>query len=377
MREIKLEKAIRYADNDPMEKWLNDLLCLDATDIEKIFDGFPHPNDCDLYLVNRDTLFSYNKGSELFLKKIMSLFISSHYKNSPNDLQLLSDAPAHSIFVLTKAIDKDNAKGIPEIYAAIQICEEGGIGKDIVANNSKRGYKPSGDLIPWTISENYQDNEFPNLLGVRIVRIATHPDAMRMGYGTKALHILSEFYEGKIVNLNEIVLNELPSKENKNVIFENILKTEVIKPKKKLKPLLSCLADVKPTLVHWMGTAFGLTKELFNFWRKSNFHPVYLKLSENDITGEHSCIMMKPLRDEDITYQSLVKSEEKWLQPFINDFKKRFMSLMGYEFRDLSIKLAINLVDAKLTATTKVEDEEKDDTGIDKTNYQSIITTKV
>jgi len=30
----------------------------------------------------------------------MSLFISSHYKNSPNDLQLLSDAPAHAVFAL-------------------------------------------------------------------------------------------------------------------------------------------------------------------------------------------------------------------------------------------------------------------------------------
>ena len=36
------------------------------------------------------------------------------------------------------------------------------------------------------------------------------------------------------------------------------------------------------------------------------------------------------------------------------------MSLMGYEFRDLSIKLALSLVDAKLTATTKVEEEEKE-----------------
>lgn len=30
----------------------------------------------------------------------MSLFISSHYKNSPNDLQLLSDSPSHMILVL-------------------------------------------------------------------------------------------------------------------------------------------------------------------------------------------------------------------------------------------------------------------------------------
>ena len=376
LKEIKLEKAIRYADNDPIELWLNNLLCLDATDVERIFDGFPHPKDCDLYLVNRDTLFSYNKGSELFLKKIMSLFVSSHYKNSPNDLQLLSDAPAHSIFVLTKTIDKESSKGIPEIYAAIQICEEGGIGKDIVMNNSKRGYKPSGDLIPWTVAENYQDNEFPNMIGIRIVRISTHPDALRMGYGSRALQILSQFYEGKIVNLNEVNCNSNDT-ENKSSINNANLQTELLKPKKKLKPLLSCLSDVKPSFVHWIGTAFGLTKELFNFWKKNDFHPVYLKLSENDITGEHSCIMMKPLRDDDITYQNQVKSQERWLLPFVNDFKKRFMSLLGYDFRDLSIKLALSLVDAQMTATTKMDDEENDENENEKTSNINIIKTKV
>ena len=48
--------------------------------------GLPHPDKCELYLVNRDTLFSYHTASEAFLFNMMSLFISSHYKNSPNDL---------------------------------------------------------------------------------------------------------------------------------------------------------------------------------------------------------------------------------------------------------------------------------------------------
>ena len=31
LKEVLLEQAIRYADNDAMEKWLNELLLLDAT----------------------------------------------------------------------------------------------------------------------------------------------------------------------------------------------------------------------------------------------------------------------------------------------------------------------------------------------------------
>ena len=87
--------------------------------------------------------------------------------------------------------------------------------------------------------------------------------------------------------------------------------------------------------------------------------------------------MMKPLRDDDITYQNQVKSQERWLLPFVNDFKKRFMSLLGYDFRDLSIKLALSLVDAQMTATTKMDDEENDENESEKTSNLNIIKTKV
>lgn len=105
--EIQLNQPIRYGNNDPIEKFLNDLLCLDATkEIHGLTTGFPHPNECELYFVNRDTLFSYHNQTEKFLHKIMNIFVSSHYKNTPNDLQLLSDAPAHNIFVLLGNLEK-------------------------------------------------------------------------------------------------------------------------------------------------------------------------------------------------------------------------------------------------------------------------------
>lgn len=36
----------------------------------------------------------------LFVQRMMALYVASHYKNSPNDLQLMADAPAHHLFVL-------------------------------------------------------------------------------------------------------------------------------------------------------------------------------------------------------------------------------------------------------------------------------------
>ena len=82
LHEVTLNESIRYAEHDPVEKWLNDLLCLDATNVLRVSSGCPLPADCDLYYVNRDTLFSYHKASEQFLHRLMSLYVASHYKVS-------------------------------------------------------------------------------------------------------------------------------------------------------------------------------------------------------------------------------------------------------------------------------------------------------
>ena len=55
----------------------------------------PDPSQCQLLSVNRDTLFSFHDVSEKFLQNMIALYVASHYKNSPDDLQLMSDAPAH------------------------------------------------------------------------------------------------------------------------------------------------------------------------------------------------------------------------------------------------------------------------------------------
>ena len=352
LKEISLSQAIRYADNDPIELWLNKLLILDATSAESFEDSLEDPSKLELYMVNRDTLFSYHKGSEAFLKKIMSLFVSSHYKNSPNDLQLLSDAPSHKIFVLCKALDKQKkAKGLPDIYCAIQVCEEGGISKDVILTNNKRGLKPSGDLIPWTISEHYQDQEFAHMTSIRIVRIACHPDCQRMGYGSKALELLSHYYEGKFIKLvDDEEIEESGDEKEKT-------------GKKKLKPLLSKLEDIKPPFIYYLGTSFGLTNTLYNFWQKNGYKPLYIAMNSNSITGEHSCIMIKPINEgniklltEDINTNNN-NQKIKWFIPFSVDFKHRLTSLLSFNFNKLNIKLCLSILEPHITTSTANDDD--------------------
>ena len=46
------------------------------------------------------------QASEAFLQRMVALYASSHYKNSPNDLILMSDAPAHHLFALLGPVDE-------------------------------------------------------------------------------------------------------------------------------------------------------------------------------------------------------------------------------------------------------------------------------
>ncbi|NXK23460.1 NAT10 acetyltransferase, partial [Arenaria interpres] len=338
LHEVSLHESIRYAPGDPVEKWLNDLLCLDCLSITRIISGCPLPETCDLYYVNRDTLFCYHRASEVFLQRLMALYVASHYKNSPNDLQMLSDAPAHHLFCLLPPVPPTQ-NSLPEVLAVVQVCMEGEISRQSIMNSLSRGKKASGDLIPWTISEQFQDPDFGGLSGGRIVRIAVHPDYQGMGYGSRALTLLQMYYEGKFPCLDEKTIQK--PKEIATVSSETVsLLEEVVTPRKDLPPLLLKLSERQAENLDYLGVSYGLTPRLLKFWKRAGFVPVYLRQTPNDLTGEHSCIMLKMLNEEDT-------EQEPWLTAFWKDFRRRFLSLLSYQFSTFSPSLALNILQNK------------------------------
>ena len=76
----------------------------------------------------------------------MALFVASHYKNTPDDLQLLSDAPAHHIFCLLGPTHPDQ-NTLPEVLCVVQVCLEGKIAKKSVHEGLRFGNAPSGDMV--------------------------------------------------------------------------------------------------------------------------------------------------------------------------------------------------------------------------------------
>lgn len=347
LREVTLDVPIRYAQGDPVEAWLNKLLCLDVTEgSQRLVCGCPAPQDCQLYYVNRDALFSHHKLSEAFLQRMMALYVASHYKNTPNDLQLMSDAPAHHLFILLgpAAESEEGGSGIPDILCVMQVAIEGELSKESIRMQTSRGMKPSGDLIPWIVAQQFQDDEFATLSGARVVRIATHPDVMKMGYGTRALELLTKYYQGELSSpdINDegdtADVDDDEEEEDMDTSGGGILK-EKVKPRKKLPPLLVDLQSRKAERLHWLGTSFGLTEPLFNFWRKASFLPVYIRQTRNDVTGEHSTVMIRALNCDDLPESP----KSGWLTSLGQDTQRRLLSLFAFEFKHFPTSLALSL----------------------------------
>lgn len=347
LKELSLDEPIRYSCNDPVEQWLNKLLCLDVNGPDNVkrsqSSSLPHPDACQLYVINRDTLFSYHKAAESFLQRLINLYVSSHYKNSPNDLQLMSDAPGHILFVLLPPGAENLAGGLPEILCFVQVCLEGQLSKQSVVNNLSRGKRAAGDLIPWTVSQQFQDDDFAQLSGARIVRIAVNPEYQKMGYGSRAMKLVELFFKAELLSAEDAVDHEDQHQrlEESDPIDVDISK-EIVKPRTNLRPLLTRVDQVRPLRLHWLGVSFGLTGDLWKFYKRLGYRSVYLRQTTNDITGEHTTIVLKQL----LADSDGVKCSDKWLPAFNADFIKRFISLLSFNhFKRLPISLCLSLLE--------------------------------
>lgn len=238
----------------------------------------------------------------------------------------------------------EQGDGLPDVLCVIQVALEGGLSKDIVQSQLKLGNRSSGDLVPWMVSQQYQVDDFGKLDSARIVRIATHPDVVRMGYGRRAMELLKAFYQGELWTLKE-------GTENEEVAFEaghaqdessESLRTEKIKPRKKPRPLLFPLSDMKPQLLHYVSVSFGVTEQLFEFWNKAGFRPFYVRQTPNELTGEHSCIMICPLSCTQLENAP----EQGWEDRYVDVIpaKHNVLEFIGFAREHFSAKLlALNL----------------------------------
>ncbi len=272
IEKIHLTEPIRYGKGDPIEKWLYDVLLLDAQpaelteeDVNAIREG-----KLEFEQIDKDKLF----GNEKLLREFFGIYVLAHYRNRPSDIVILADMPNHLAFRVSV-----NGKTVCSLHVAV----EGRMDDETIKKMSE-GYKPRGQIIPDLILKHYWDYDFPKLIGVRIVRIATHPSVMNMGIGSFALQKIVEWAQARDMD--------------------------------------------------WVGSGFGVSPELMRFWIKNGFYPVHITPQRNEVSGEHTLVVIRPLKPHIYS-----KIEE------INaDFTRRLIEYLSDELSDLETETAVGLL---------------------------------
>lgn len=134
-----------------------------------------------------------------------------------------------------------------------------------------------------------------------------------MGYGARALQELNAFYSGELSNLDDLPesnegeqITEVDMSSSEDALHSESLS---IRAPSAMPPLLQRLSERRPPVLDYIGVSYGLTPQLLRFWKRSGYVPLYLRQTPNDLTGEHSCVMLKALGGVD-------KEEEGWLDAF-------------------------------------------------------------
>jgi tRNA(Met) cytidine acetyltransferase len=270
VRELTMKTPIRYPINDPIEKWLYSFLLLNA-----------EPSEIDLNTVRSmgATYYACLDVNKLFededmLREFYGIYVMAHYRNRPDDLAILADAPHHS----ARALMIDG-----RVIVSIQVAEEGGLSDELIEEFMRGGVKLSGHMIPHRLAVYNGLKSFPKLKGLRIVRIATHPKLWGEGFGSKALKELTLEAESKGYD--------------------------------------------------WIGAGFGVTRELLRFWIRNGFIPVHLSPVRNPTTGEFSILVVKPLTRR--AWRQLAVASREFKLRFLNSLHNIYFDLNPYLALDI------------------------------------------
>ncbi len=272
-RIFKLTEPIRYLIGDPIESLMNDTFFL------KLERGI-NENVNQFNSEDETSFVSYKDSSELFLdenlpllKEMMGILIYAHYRNQPNDLLLIADSKKHFLGNLTVF----DSKGNKRIILACQLAREGTLNSENIERIMKGDFI-DGNLIP-SIAIRHFSPLFAELKGIRIVRIASHPDFLNKGFGRVAIE----------------------------KIMENNRDQD------------------------WVGVSCGATPKLVKFWNKFGFKIIHIRPIKSSETGEWNTVLINPISE----------AARQIINQASRNFALQFIYLLRHSLFDIKPELAI------------------------------------
>ncbi|WP_455235071.1 tRNA(Met) cytidine acetyltransferase TmcA [Thiogranum longum] len=231
-KSIVLSSPIRWAADDPLERFVFRMLLLDANAAPDESLQAADIADSEIECLDRGTLID----DETTLSELFGLLVLAHYRTRPLDLRHLLDGPNLSVYV---------SRIGGHVAATALVAEEGGFDPDTSRSIWAGRTRPHGHLLPETLAAHLGLLEAPQLRCARIMRIAVHPSVQGRGLGTRLIQEVT-------------------------------------------RQALGAGYD-------YIGSSFGASSELLDFWSSLGWAPVRLSIRRGASSGSHSAVMLQGL----------------------------------------------------------------------------------
>ena len=277
-KERNLHQPIRWAREDPLEKWIEEVLFLNVRLSEKIVVP-DQVSQCEVKLLETSELIK-NKDKR---NSIFSLLVFAHYRTSPSDFKYILESDDVRIYSLEY---KDN------VLAVLLINQEGGFDQDLSRAIYRGERRPRGHLLAQTLSFHAGYEQAAMFKYARIMRIAVHPDIQFHGFGS-------------------YLLNEVVNKE-KNLGMDVI------------------------------GSSFSATKELLGFWSKADMKLLRIGFSRDHVSASNSAVVAMSLSKHSAGMvvsleQKFTRNMDIWLQGPLSTISTNMQQYLSkYYNRDIN-----------------------------------------
>ncbi|ODS22669.1 hypothetical protein AB835_12960 [Candidatus Endobugula sertula] len=253
-RSLHIHQPIRWVDNDPLEAFIFRALLLNAVPTE--VQNLPKlsVNDYEFRQLTSEELI----GNESLLTELFGLLVLAHYQTRPFDLRHILDGGNIEVSGLFQQ---------GHLVATVLAAREGEIESDLVEPIWLGQRRVRGHLLPQSLSNHVGMADAVILKGLRIIRIAVHPDRQQQGLGSRLLDAVRQ--------------------QAMNDQYD------------------------------YLGTSFGATTELLRFWSRSYLIPVRMGMTREASSGTHSVMMLQGLTHKGQTLlneaQARFRQQFHWL----------------------------------------------------------------
>jgi tRNA(Met) cytidine acetyltransferase len=239
--DVTMTDPIRYAAGDPVETWAFRALLLDARPAVDQLVEDAAPADCEYVELPAEALLA----DEHRLREAFGLLVLAHYRTEPDDLARLLDAPNVAVRALTYE---------GRVVSVALLAREGGLSADR-RRRMYEGERVRGNMLPDVLTSQLRDEAAGEPVGLRVLRIATHPAVRSRGLGSRLLEaVAADTRAGQFGWPGGV-----------------------------------------DSVVDYLGVGYGATPRLIRFWAHNGFGTLHLSTTRNDASGEYSALMARPL----------------------------------------------------------------------------------